>query len=920
MEQERLWKLIVLKLTREASEAELLELQRLAQENPALSLYLQTLGQLQTGSPDGKAGPASDPGQWTPEEVGEAYQRLMARVATGETTVDESTVPETGRAPGRDSVNRRKTSFSRRGGAANGMLTNYCKIAWRNLLRDKVYSLVNIGGLSIGIAVCLLITLYVTHEYSYDSFHRNAGRIYSVDAKMKMDGGDYFDYPLVSYNTGPALLREDPDVESFVRTPASFGENPIITNPQSPDKKFQERGMLFADSNFFQYYSFPLREGDPGQVLARPFSIVLSERMARKYFGDADPIGGMLKYDSTYIFTVTGVAAEAPSNSTVRYDFVASLSSQLSMPAFKPHREDQAVVSSGNFATSILLKKGADPKKTETILRRLAALNPDKSDSATRYALLPLPSMHLSIGGFDQSNTKYLQIFILAGGLILLLALINYMSLATAKATLRAKEIGVRKVIGAGRPSIARQFYVESALYAGIAFVLGFILFRLAQPYFFDRIQLSIDSSFLYNPRVLGMFLALLLATIFIAGSYPSFVLSSFNPVTVLYGRFSKQQGGSGIRKFFLVLQFSLSVGMIISSLVIQKQMYFFRHTDTGVNRENVVMIRFKKDISKHYQSFKNEVLQVPGISKVATGRDELYTGYSIFSVTTAYDKTPRQLAALNVDDQFVSLLHIKWLIPPKGGEVYNDDHKIIVNEAAIGGLNLPANPVGEYIRLGESRLQVAGVVKNFVYSSLHDKIGAQALLISKDTAIGWGDSRGVLFARIDPHVNIPTVIESLRRIYTRYDTHTAFDFRFMDDVYNSAYKAEDRLADIFSLFTGLMIVIAGLGLFGLISFSAVQRTREIGIRKVLGASVQSIVSLMAKDFLLYILIAILIAAPVTLYAMSRWLENFAYKISPGWELFLGAALLTLVLALLTIGGIAFRAARANPVKNLRTE
>jgi putative ABC transport system permease protein len=516
----------------------------------------------------------------------------------------------------------------------------HLKIAWRNLVRNKVYSAINIGGLSIGIAISLLISLYVIHEYSYDSFHKNADRIYGMYLRVKLTGaGDSVNYPLTSYRSGPALMQADPSVESFVRVKANFGNDPIIQSVASPERKFTDN-FLFADSNFFSFYSFPLKEGNADQVLSRPFAVVISERMAKKYFGNADPVGHLLKYDSAYIFEITGVAENAPSNSTLQYDFVASLSSSLSMKDGK-HISEASNLTMGIFSTNLLLRKGANPRNSETLFKKLVDQNKNYNDTTSRCGLLPLTATHLFYDGFDTSNIKYLKIFMLAGVLILLLALINYMSMATANSTQRAKEIGVRKVIGANRSTIARQFYVESALYVTIAFILGFALFNLVQASFFHRIQLAIDTSFLYKSRVMLAFGALFVISILVAGSYPSIVLSSFNPISVLYGKLSRERGGVNVRRFFIVLQFSISVGMIISSLVIERQMYFFRHTDTGINRENVVMMNFGNGIGKHYRSFKNDVSQLAGVSEVATAQYALYRGYAAYAITTREVKTP---------------------------------------------------------------------------------------------------------------------------------------------------------------------------------------------------------------------------------------------------------------------------------------
>jgi putative ABC transport system permease protein len=801
------------------------------------------------------------------------------------------------------------------------MFKEYLKIAWRNMARNKAYVIINIGGLSIGIAVSLLICLYAAHEYSYDRFHKNSDRIYSLYARVKLTGSsDSSDQPWMSFHTGPLMKQADPSVESFVRVqPTFFSGDAKVQNPAAPQKIFTEKPFVFADSNFFSFFSFHLKEGDPNQVLARPFTMVITQAAAKKYFGDADPVGHYLTYDSAYTFEITGVADDAPSNSSISYEFVASLSSTGSIPNFSNWQQSPGVIY-GAFSTYLLLKKGSSPQRSQDILEKLAAQNKSKDYSPARYHLLPISSTHSVLNG-EGDNMKYLKIFMLAGALIFLLALINYMSLTTARATLRAKEVGVRKVIGANRPAIARQFYTESALYSVIAYTCGLLLFKLAQPYFFNRIQLKIDPSFLYQPGMLAVFVALLLTTILIAGSYPSIVLSSFSPIAVLYGKLSKRRGGAAIRRLFIILQFSICTGMIICTLIIERQMYFFRHTDTGLDRENVLMVHFGKKIGDHYEAFKEEVSHLPGVSGLATAQTTMYNGGSLFPMTTRFNPQKQAVWHLAVDDRFIPLLNIKWLIPPKEDLNNRGIRLFVINQAAINRLNLPANPVGETVDFAGDKRIISGVVKDFAYRSLKYKTEAFALTIAKDSSVSWkAQWGGSLFIKIMPKVNLPTLTESVGKIYAKYDPKTDYSYQFMDEAFNAQYKAEDRLADLTSVFAGLTILIACLGLVGLVAFSATERTREIGIRKVLGASVRRIVFMLTRDFIRYVLIAIIIAIPISLYYMNQWLDNFAYRVSAGWGVCVVTAAITVSVATLVIGFITFRAARANPVENLRTE
>lgn len=797
------------------------------------------------------------------------------------------------------------------------MLINYIRITLRNIRRNKLFSFINIGGLAIGIAVCMTILLYTLHEYSFDRFHTNAKRIFSVAATIKLDK-DSFQTSSMSYPTGPMVRAADGNVESFVRIHIPY-KKVNIQNAVSPEYRFSEnKTFLFADSNFFNFFTFRLIKGNAAQVLQRPNSVVISERAAKKYFGGADPVGKLLLYNGAYTFEVTGVSANPPSNSSINYDFVAALSTLRSM------KENEGMLStstlkSGAFNTWFLLKDPASATHVVGTMQQLAQVGLKEKDQDV-YHLTALPDGHLHLNFGDSSNTRYLKIFPLVAALILLLALINYMSLATAQAADRAKEVGVRKVMGAARSKIAAQFYTESAVYAILSFLLGGVIFLYIRPFFMDLIALPIDPSFLFHPKVLLFFAGLLLLIIAVAGSYPSLVLSSYNPAAILYGKVSRQRGGVRVRRFFTVFQFTIAVALIICSAVIGGQLDFIRHADTGVNRENILMVPFSTTLS-HYAAFKADVEALPGIKDAATSHYPMYRGYDAFSAQPKDKDENIFLPVLSVDNQFIPLLGLQWKSRPvTDGTIYDNRH-IVINETAVGKLNLPLDPVGQPVQVGQEKYIVAGVLKDFNFGSLQGKIGPLCLFIGKDTASAWGTRvAGCLFAKIQPHVNTPSIIEAVRTIYDRYDRSTAFSFEFMDDAFNSQYKAEDRLAKLFDVFTVITILIACMGLFALAAFTARQRTKEIGIRKVLGASVAGIASMLSKDFLALVGVSILIATPLSWWAMHKWLQDFAYRMEIGWLLFAEAGIGTLLLAAITIVSQAVKAAIANPTKSLRTE
>ncbi|MDB5155519.1 MAG: hypothetical protein JWR50_226, partial [Mucilaginibacter sp.] len=455
------------------------------------------------------------------------------------------------------------------------MIKNYIKIAWRNLVNQRLFSLINISGLAVGLAVCMMIMMYVAHEMSYDRFHANADRIFIPQESFTINGNT-MNMSHMSYAAGSIIKQRQPAIKEYMRTMAYF--KPVIaSNPDKPDAKFSEKNLLFADENFFSFFSFRLLSGNAGHVLDRPFTIVLSEDMAKKYFGDENPVGKTitLKTDSAFTYQVTGVAENNPSNSSIRFNFVTSNQSLLKMKEASLYAGTQEI-SFGNFSVYLLLNHTSDTSALRRSLDMMA--KQEKTFEHAHYSLSALPDTHLKSNFGDSSNIKYLKIFPLVAVLILLLALANYMNLSTARATLRAKEVGVRKVAGASRKTIATQFYVESALFAVLSFVLGYLLCYAFKPWFLNVLQLKIDNSFLYSPVVLILLAALLILTILIAGSYPALVLSAFKPVTTLKGKMSKAMGGIAVRKVFTTLQFAISVGLIICGIVIDRQLYYFRH------------------------------------------------------------------------------------------------------------------------------------------------------------------------------------------------------------------------------------------------------------------------------------------------------------------------------------------------------
>jgi putative ABC transport system permease protein len=796
------------------------------------------------------------------------------------------------------------------------MLTHYLRMAFRMFRRNRLYSLINIGCLSIGIAAALTILMYVFHEHSYDRWQVNGNRIFEVSADYTF-GSSTYSSNRMSHMTGPLVQQADPRVRAFVRAYQLY-EQPILQRAEMPEMALKvKEPFLFCDSNFFQVFSYRLLRGDAARVLSRPGTIVLSARAARQYFGKDDPIGKGLLYKDSVRLEVTGIAADPPSNTSIRFDAVASFSTLRAMN--DPNLLYGETVQGGNFITWFLLKEPADSAKVAGTINRLAAApSPTKWDSKDNYKLTRLTDTHLQGMFFDTANIKYLQIFPLVAGLILLLALVNYMSLATARAAVRAREVGVRKVMGAGRASLAGQFYIESTVYAVLAFICGLGLFLLFRPWFLQLLELRIDGSFVFSPFLLVCYAALLIVVIFFSGGYPSLVLSAFKPVAVLYGKLSRSRSGERVRKGFLIFQFSISMGLIISTLIIQKEMYFIRHADTGINRENVVMIPFDSHLA-HYQAFRQEVEKIPGVLAVAISDFSLYGGYVTYMVTPKGTAKPFALPVMHVDKNFASLLQMRWIREPALNDFYDGKH-VLLNESAVASLGLEGNPVGQAVKM-YNQFTVAGVLHDFNYEALRGKIGPYCLIADRDSDSAFGSTaKGCMMARVKAHVNLPGIIAALGKAYSTFDRKHPFDYQFLDEVFDSQYKAEDRLAGLMGIFTVITIVIACLGLFALATFAAQQRLKEIGIRKVLGASVASIGALLSRDFLRPVALSVLIASPLAGWVMHRWLENFAYRTSIPWWVFPLAGGGLLLIAQGTVLFRTIRAAQANPTVNLRSE
>ncbi|WP_353721646.1 FtsX-like permease family protein [Dyadobacter sp. 676] len=792
------------------------------------------------------------------------------------------------------------------------MLKNYLKIAVRSLFRHKMYSLINVLGLAAGICVSTLILMFVVHEHSYDRFHARHSDIHRVLGKVKM-GDNEFQMNTFAASFGPAVAEGVPQVADYVRILPSY-RNVAMVNPARKEEVVLEKNVLFADPSFFRVFSFPLEKGDAADALQKPLSMVVSERAAVKYFGNTDVIGKTLLYEGKHLIQITGVARNPPSNSSLDFDFIIS---NATYPALSPENRKNWEAGMGNFNVYLLLNSGVSKALAERSINRLKPLKELTGELQPQYVLESLDDMHLG-GAFNEAgNNKLIPIFSVAAMAVLVLALFNYMSLTTARATQRAREVGVRKVVGATRAGLGGQFYMESALVCALAFGLGLLMvFYLSRP-FYALLGLRIDTSFVVSPFFLSFLAGLLALTALIAGSYPAFVLSGFAPLEVIKGRFTGSIGGISVRRAFTVFQFAVSMALIVASLVVREQLSFMQRKELGLNKEQVLSIPVGPSMAANYIPFRNALRQQAGVANATFANVGLFKGYNMFFVPNKVTKKDIAVAQMVVDEQFVKTLGLQWKMPPMAGARRN---QAVLNEIAVNALGIKGDPLGQQLMEG---MNVDGVVKNFDFSDVQHGAKAMMLSVASDTANMLrmpGASQGVMYVRMDAQTDIAANVKAIGRLFKKYDAEMPFEYYFLDDAFNETFKNEIRLSGMFSVFTGLAIFIACMGLFGLITFTTETRTKEIGIRKVLGASAAGIVGMLSREFVVLVLISGALAIPAAWYFMSRWLEDFAYRISiPLWVHFLTIATMLLV-TLLTVGFRAVHAAMANPAASLKND
>lgn len=789
------------------------------------------------------------------------------------------------------------------------MIRNYLKIAWRNLVKSKMFSIINILGLTIGITVCMMIYMFIIHEFSFDKFHSNGSNIYRV-----MRGGEGSDerWPWLSGPYAPTLMRDYPaEIQKAVRVMPS---NALVT---FGEKSFNEKKLIIADTGFFTFFSFPMIKGDPQTVLSDPNNIVISESIAKKYFGDENPLGRVIEIDKSLQMKVTGVFKDIPTNSHLDFELVMSLTRYENEEWFN------VWMNNGSFAYVQLNPKVKEVDLESKFPRFMNEhLKEDMERMKSRFvlSLTPLSDVYFEKSPIDivrHGDKKVVFIFLSIAVFILLIACINFVNLSTIRAVSRSTEVGVRKAMGAKRKQLIVQFIGESLVITVISILLATGLVYLMLPLYTQVLGHELSLSWL-SPAIYLFLLGIIVIVGFLAGSYPAFYLAGFTPVKALKGKIVPGKASAFFRQGLVVIQFSISVLLIIGSLVILNQMNYMKKKNLGYNKEQTVIVRIdNSDIYNHREAFANELESnslVESVSLMSGEPGGFFDKYPIEVEGREEQWTARTEFA---DHRFVKTLGLKIIAGRDFSPEYGTDsaNAVIINRLAATSLHLtPEEAIGKWVRNAmrdNSRRKIVGVIEDFNFLSLKDNL--EPLVISP------ADDRRVALVRLKPG-QIEEGLDAIKKVYNSVAPSYPFEYSFLDENFDILYRNDIRQQRILAIFSALAILIACLGLFGLASFTATKRSKEISIRKVLGSSVKNIVMLLSKDLLKPVLIATFIAIPAGFFLMQDWLENFAYRTSLSWWIFLLATLVTMVIALVTVSMKAIKAAKTKPVKNLRTE
>ena len=827
------------------------------------------------------------------------------------------------------------------------MIKNYLKVAFRSLIKQKAYSAINILGLSIGIASCLLITLFVTEEFSYDKFHAKADRIYKFTLE-RIYPSHRTNYAVVPHSFGTVMPKDFPEVESVTRIAGPF-QNAVVNYKNSKGEliQFEEQNLMAAEGNFFETFTIKLLQGDPAKALSKNTDLVISRSTAKKYFGDEEPMGKTFQIFGQD-FSVTGVSEDVPENSHFDFDFVFAWSD------LDPQGQQQPE----NFIafdvhTYLVLKPGADPKALEAKFPQMvdtyasAQIERDlgkswadykKEGNGYRYFLQPLTAIHLDPANIEYKmkpvggNLNQVYFLIAVAILIVTIACINFMNLATARSAERAREVGVRKTMGSAKAQLVYQFLTESLIISLVATAFAVIIAELTLPSFNGLAHKNLTLQF--NPLIIGGLLLTAVVVGVLAGSYPAFILSAFNPVVVMKGNFTSNAKGTWLRNGLVVFQFFISIVLIVGTLVVSDQMRFMQNKELGYNKEQLLIVERSFQLRDRTQTFKDEVEKIPGVESTAGTSSKLGDEGDMLGAQFQPEGSSEILTTktIFIDDDFAKTIGFEFVKGHGYAKETNDSLSIILNETAVKIMGLGEDPIGKklsHVVRGQQGNQtvmftIIGVIKDFNFQSLRDKITPLTIQSTESP----GSFSQYVYIRLNSS-EYPSIIKQVESIWkemislSRQANEPAempLKYQFLEDNLMAAYEAEQRAGTLFRVFSSLAIIIACVGLFGLAAYTANLRTKEIGIRKVMGASVSSVILLLTKEFTKLILIAFVLAVPLSWYIMNNWLDGFAFRTSIGVSTFLFAGALALGISWLTVSYQSVKAAVKNPVKSLKSE
>jgi putative ABC transport system permease protein len=808
------------------------------------------------------------------------------------------------------------------------MIYNYLKIAYRNLLKYKFISFINLFGLTVGFTCCLVILMFIVNELSYDRYHTKADRIYRVTRAFNgNDGKKWLELGTVAPPFAPLLQNDFPDIQKITRL-LRAGTLPF----RYSDKVFNEDNVFFADEHFFSIFDVQVVKGDPSRALNDPYSVMVSEDVAKKYFGSADPLDKLLKQGQNNV-KVTGVFKSFPQNAHLHPEIMLSFNTLKDTLIYG---EENLRTNWGNnsFFTYLLLPENYPAKSIEAqfpafIDKHMSAKGSSyKPSQGTSLALQKLSDIHLrshlDYEAEENGDIKRVYIFSAIALFILLIACINYMNLSTARSALRAREIGVRKVVGAERKEIILQFLSESVLVTSIAMILSLVASFTLAPWISDVTGQHLKGVSILQARFILPLILLPFAVGILSGIYPALFMSSFKPVTVLKGLLKTNHSRFSFRHVLVVFQFAVSIVLIICTIVVFQQLSYMQNKALGYDRDHIVTLLYPGGLNSSYESFRNQVLQYPAIkntarsSRIPTGRllDAQNARMPVGDSTQPVNADIKYVVA---DYDFIPSYGIQMAAGRNFSKEYGTDTAgFIINETTVPllGIASAAEAIGKPFIYSEIRGRIIGVVKDFHFESMHQKIAPMVLVMPSAERGSFYNYLTVKVAGND----IKGSLAALEKQWTKFLPETPFDYVFLDENFNRLYQAETRQGSMFTTFSLIAIFIACLGLFGLSAFTITQRLKEIGIRKVLGASTGSLVQLVSKDFMKLVIVSAVIAFPVAWFAMSEWLQDFAYRTNIKWWIFIAALALAALIALITISLQAIKAAISNPVKNLRTE